>query len=68
MIGIGEETGDLKSMLLTVASTYDIEVDTTLKSMVSLIEPLIIITVGGMIGFIIFSMLLPIFSINMSGG
>jgi len=67
MIGIGEETGDLQSMLLTVASTYDIEVESSLKSMVSLIEPLIIITVGGIIGFIIFSMLLPIFQINLMG-
>ena len=68
MIGIGEETGDLHSMLLTVANTYDIEVDSTLKGMVSLIEPLIIIIIGGMIGFIVFSMLLPIFSINLSAG
>ncbi len=66
MIGIGEETGDLRSMLLTVANTYDIEVENTLKSLVSLIEPVIIITVGGIMGFIIFSMLLPIFSINIS--
>ena len=68
MIGIGEETGDLRSLLLTVASTYDIEVDSTLKGMVSLIEPLIIITIGGIMGFIIFSMLLPIFQINLSNG
>ncbi len=68
MIGIGEETGDLRNMLLTVANTYDIEVESTLKSVVSLIEPLIIITVGGIMGFIIFSMLLPIFSINLTAG
>ena len=67
MIGIGEETGDLQSMLGTVASTYDIEVDTTLKSLVSLLEPLIIITVGGIMGFIILSMLLPIFQIDLLG-
>ena len=68
MIGIGEETGDLQSMLLTVASTYDIEVESTLKAMVSLVEPLIIITIGGIMGFIMFSMLLPIFQINVMGG
>lgn len=67
MIGIGEETGDLRSMLLTVANTYDIEVDTTLKSLVSLLEPVIIITIGGLMGFIILSMLLPIFQINLLG-
>ena len=67
MIGIGEETGDLRSMLLTVAGTYDIEVDVTVKELVSLLEPLIIITVGGIIGCIIISMLLPIFSIDLMG-
>jgi len=67
MIGIGEETGDLQSMLLTVANSYDIEVETTLKSLVSLLEPIIIITIGGIMGFIIVSMLLPIFQINMLG-
>jgi len=68
MIGIGEETGDLQSMLLTVANSYDIEVETALKSMVSLLEPIIIITIGGIMGFVILSMLLPIFQINMLGG
>jgi type II secretory pathway component PulF len=68
MIGIGEETGDLRSMLKTVAGTYDIEVEATLKGLVSMLEPLIIITVGVIMGGIILSMLLPIFSINLAGG
>jgi len=67
MIGIGEETGDLQSMLLTVANSYDIEVETTLKGLVSLLEPVIIIVIGGLMGFIILSMLLPIFQINLLG-
>jgi len=67
MIGIGEETGDLQSMLLTVASSYDIEVETTLKGLVSLLEPIIIITIGSLMGFVILSMLLPIFQINVLG-
>lgn len=67
MIGIGEETGDLRSMLETVASTYDIDVDSTLKGLVSMLEPIIIITVGGIMGFVIMSMLLPIFQINLMG-
>lgn len=67
MIGIGEETGDLQSMLLTVANSYDIEVETTLKGLVSLLEPVIIITIGSLMGFIILSMLLPIFQINLLG-
>lgn len=68
MIGIGEETGDLRNMLQTVASSYDIEVETTIKSLVSLIEPLIIMVIGGIMGFIILSMLLPVFQINLLGG
>lgn len=68
MIGIGEETGDLRSMLLTVAGTYDIEVDATLKGLISVLEPIIIITVGGIMGGIIMSMLLPIFQIDLLNG
>jgi len=68
MIGIGEETGDLRSMLVTVADTYDVEVNATLKSLVSLLEPVIIISVGAVMGFIILSMLLPIFQIDLLGG
>lgn len=67
MIGIGEETGDLRSMLTTVAGTYDIEVESTLKGLVSLLEPIVIITVGGIMGCIIMSMLLPLFTINLMG-
>jgi type II secretory pathway component PulF len=54
-------------MLNTVASTYDIEVETTLKSLVSLLEPIIIISVGVVMGFIIMSMLLPMFQIDLLG-
>ncbi len=68
MIGIGEETGDLRNMLVTVADTYDVEVNATLKSLVSLLEPVIIISVGAVMGFIILSMLLPIFQIDLLGG
>ena len=67
MVGIGEETGDLQSLLTTVAHTYDLDVETTLKSLVSLVEPVIIITVGGIMGCIILSMLLPIFQIDLLG-
>ena len=68
MIGIGEETGDLRNMLVTVADTYDVEVNATLKDLVSLLEPVIIISVGAVMGFIILSMLLPIFQIDLLGG
>ncbi|MDD3926762.1 MAG: type II secretion system F family protein [bacterium] len=68
MAAVGEETGDLQSVLLTVADAYDVEVEATLKSVVSLLEPVIIVTVGSVIGFVILAMLLPIFQINLMGG
>ena len=67
MVGIGEETGDLQGVLITVANAYDLEVEATMKSMVSLLEPLIIVIIGSGIAFIILAMLLPIFSLNMMG-
>ena len=68
MVGVGEETGDLGSVLLTVANTYDVELDAAIKGLVSLLEPLIIVTVGGLIAFIILAMLLPVFQINLLAG
>ena len=68
MVGIGEETGDLQNVLNTVANTYDVEVDATVKSVVSLIEPVIIMTIGTAIAFVILAMLLPIFQINLLAG
>jgi type II secretory pathway component PulF len=68
MVAVGEETGDLQGTLLTVANSYDVEVDASLKSIVSLLEPLIIITVGSMIAFIIMAMLLPVFQLNLTSG
>jgi type II secretion system protein F len=64
MIGVGEETGRLDEMLTKVAETYEENVQTTVKRFVSLLEPLIILVMGGIVGFIVVSMLLAIFSIN----
>ena len=64
MIGVGEETGRLDEMLLKVAETYEENVQTAMKRFVSLLEPLIILVMGGVVGFIVISMLLAIFSIN----
>ena len=64
MIGVGEETGKLDEMLIKVAETYEENVQTALKRFVSLLEPLIILIMGGVVGFIVISMLLAIFSIN----
>jgi general secretion pathway protein F len=64
MIGVGEETGRLDEMLNKVAETYEENVQTTVKRLVSLLEPLLILVMGGVVGFIVISMLLAIFSIN----
>ena len=64
MIGVGEETGKLDEMLIKVAETYEDNVQIAVKRFVSLLEPLIILVMGGVVGFIVISMLLAIFSIN----
>jgi general secretion pathway protein F len=64
MISIGEETGNLEDMLFKVADIYDNEVEMSVKKIISLIEPLMILMMGGFVGFIVLSMLTAIFSIN----
>src|SRR5215203_1147572 len=63
MINVGEETGQLEQMLSKVADFYEAEVDAKVKALTSLLEPLMIVFVGGMVGLIVFAMYLPIFSI-----
>lgn len=63
MIGVGEETGRLEEMLDSVARTYDREVQTSIRSFLSLLEPLLIILMTFFIGGIIFAILLPILTI-----
>ena len=63
MITVGEETGQLEQMLSKVADFYETEVDAKVKALTSLLEPLMIVFVGGMVGVIVFAMYLPIFSI-----
>jgi len=64
MIGVGEETGRLDEILIKVAETYEENVQTSVKRFVALLEPLIIIVMGAVVGFIVVSILLAIFSIN----
>ncbi len=64
MIGVGEETGRLDEMLIKVAETYEENVQKAIKRAVSLLEPFIILIMGLVVGFIVISMLLGIFSIN----
>jgi type II secretory pathway component PulF len=64
MIAVGEETGKLDGMLAEVAGYYDQEVKRTTKRLTSLLEPILILGMGLIIGVVVVSMLLAIFSIN----
>ena len=64
MIAVGEETGKLESMLSEVAEHYDQEVKRTTKRLTALLEPALILGMGLIIGVVVVSMLLAIFSIN----
>ncbi len=63
MIGVGEETGALDSMLAKIADFYEDEVETAVKSLTSIMEPAMIILVGGIVGVIVVSMYLPLFNV-----
>ena len=63
MVSVGEETGQLEQMLTKVADFYETEVDAKVKALTSLLEPMMIVFVGGMVGVIVISMYLPIFSL-----
>ena len=65
MIAVGEEGGKLEESLSEIANTYEKEVEQALKIMTALLEPLLILIVGAVVGFIVFAMLLPIFDIGM---
>ena len=60
MIDVGEETGELDKMLLKVADTYDEEIDVAVASLVSLIEPIMVASLGGIVGFIVVALFMPL--------
>jgi len=64
MVIVGEESGDLTGMLLKVAEMYEEETEAVLKTLLSVIEPAMILVMGGIIGWIVISVLLPIFNMN----
>lgn len=68
MIAVGEEIGDLPGTLMTVAETLDVEVDASLKTLVGLLEPAIILVMGAIVAFVILAMVLPIFQMNLMAG
>jgi type IV pilus assembly protein PilC len=63
MVAVGEETGQLENLLSKIADFYEAEVDAKVKALTSLIEPLMIVFVGGVVGFIVIAMYMPMFSL-----
>ena len=64
MIAIGEKSGQLEQMLESVAEAYDAQVETTVQALTSLLEPLMIVVMGGAVGFIAFSIMMPLIQMN----
>lgn len=64
MVSVGEEAGSLDRSLIKIADTYEREADRAMKMMTALVEPVMILVMGSVVGFIVVSMLLPIFQID----
>jgi len=63
MVKVGEETGALTTMLSKIGDFYEDQVDASVKALTSILEPVMIVIVGGIVGFIVISMYLPLFSV-----
>ena len=63
MIDVGEETGELDTMLNKIADNYDEEVEVAVESLVSLLEPIMIVVLGGIVGFIVIALFLPLITL-----
>ena len=63
MVGVGEETGALDEMLDRIAEFYEEQVEAAVKALMSILEPILIIVIGAMVGFIVISMYLPLFEV-----
>jgi len=63
VITVGEETGALEGMLAKVAAFYEEQVDAAVKALTSILEPIMIIVVGAIVGFIVIAMYLPMFKV-----
>lgn len=60
MVDIGEETGELDKMLIKIADNYDADVDIYVESLTSIIEPILIVSMGGTVGFIVIALFMPL--------
>ena len=63
MVGVGEESGALDSMLEKIAEFYEDQVAASVKALTSILEPIMIIVIGSIVGFIVISMYMPLFTV-----
>jgi type IV pilus assembly protein PilC len=63
MLGVGEETGAMDQMLSKIADFYEDQVEASVKSLTSILEPVMLVVVGGIVGFIVVSMYMPLFKV-----
>jgi type IV pilus assembly protein PilC len=63
MVAVGEQTGALDTMLKKIAEFYEEEVDVAVAALTSLLEPVLMVLIGGMVGVVLISMYLPIFDL-----
>jgi general secretion pathway protein F len=68
MVAVGERSGSLEEMLGNVADAYEDQVETTIAALTSLMEPLMIVVMGAIVAFVVFSVLMPILQINTLAG
>ena len=68
MIAVGEQTGEMEDMFNKIADIYDLQVETTLSALTSLLEPVMILLIGVVMAFIVFAILLPIFDLTSALG
>ncbi|HOD12911.1 MAG TPA: type II secretion system F family protein [Candidatus Omnitrophota bacterium] len=65
MVAVGEESGQLEKALYKIASSYERQTDQVIRAITSLLEPVLIVAIGAVIGFVVVAMLLPIFQMNL---
>ena len=68
MIGVGEKTGELESMLFSVAENFEGQVENLLNGLTALLQPIMMVVMAGLVGFIVLSVLLPILEMNSMAG
>ena len=64
MVSVGERSGQLESMLGNVADSYEVQVDSKISQLTSVLEPVMIVIMGGVVGLLVFAILMPMLKMN----